>query len=846
MLCRRLLFRHTALALQAKLEVVGAVETDEVAQPEGGLQPNESTVVVTGGHSGKSLPEAVAGLPFRFQMVELKRHARGVAQRPQNLAFAKTILERCIPHTASDLKEWLTEDNAATALNGCTFFELPIPHQQAISTWALDNAASFKTPFNMASTAMSLLQLHHDDDSIVERISTELVPPLREQLSELRGDTFHSTVKLFQRLHIEDEDLWNSVCTEIKKRENQIARNDSTAIRLFSCVARHAPANDVTRELFGFLVSRVGEFKSYDFTTFLSGAERWGRLSLQDALPLLRRQGERTQFNNARDLGVCFPACVRISHAFTADKTLSDADALVLAQHLHFIFDACEAHVQRCMDPSQVDHYWSKPSDIISALYAYDSSNRSPPGLLTAFATYAKSLLDTMTGRDVAMSLGVLRRTGYLTEQFLTAATPAIERALADEMITIEEASHIALSLVAVAPASNSKLLAQVEKYIQAHWKSANDEDASVIYGGHPHSEVFATLNVVAALKPNKLYSVPADLSEVAVRQLVDVRSHGVQKEGKAAADKELVQRIQARSLRDSDLALVATHAQKPDDPLRRPAQAAVNEALDRPNWGPYHLELLASSNKLDKTEYAARAIQLGRDLAVSPQQLIHVIENLGKVFSDRPELAALVKDGAAQLSRTSLRYSLLLARQLSQLKTPIALDAEFYRTMIQLPTSRGARRIPVPELTAALELARAHSALKNLADHPKVKTAVTFIVKGAGPDRLAVPPTQEELSAFKKVVVAIDPALATDELENAIKAAPKNTERDQVNAKKRAEKQKKEAEEEEAVSKTAKSKKAAAAGKGKPAAGKPAAKKLAAKTASKAAPAKKPAAKKK
>jgi hypothetical protein len=545
-------------------------------------------VTVTGGHSGTTLEEAVKDLPFRFQMVELKRETRGVAQRPKNLAMARTILDRCIPQAKADLKDWLNEDNATTALNGASFFELPVRHQAEIEQWTLDNVSSFKTPFNIASAAVGLASLRPDDEEVKNAIVTKVVPLLRDKLADLRGDSFHTAVKLFQRLHLEDEALWSAVCDEIKRREAFLAQKESAAIRLFSCIARHAPTNPVTRELFEFLASRVQGFRSYDFTTFLSGAERWGQLTMQDALPLLRRQGERTHFNNARDLGVCFPACVRLSRTLAAAK-LSPADALTLAQHLHFIFDACEAHLERSMDPSQPEEYWKKPGDVVSALYAYESSNHTPPRLFNIFAEYVMRHLSAMDHWTLSMSLGVLRRAGKLTPEIVKAALPAIESGTQSKSFTLEEASHVALSLVSVgSPKDYAKPLAAIEAYAAKNWPKAAKTDADVIYGSHPHAKAFAALNLAAVFK-NAAFA-PAELDKVTVRQLVDVRTHGVQTAGKAVADKELARRIHAKELSDSDLALVALTASKADDVLRRPAQVAVSEALESPQWGPHHL----------------------------------------------------------------------------------------------------------------------------------------------------------------------------------------------------------------------------------------------------------------
>jgi hypothetical protein len=85
---------------------------------------------------------------------------------------------------------------------------------------------------------------------------------------------------------------------------------------------------------------------------------------------------------------------------------------------------------------------------------------------------------------------------------------------------------------------------------------------------------------------------------------------------------------------------------------MARACQDAINRYLARDAWDPATLDLLRVSNKLDKSQYAERALQSAIALSVSANQFLRCVETLTALYPSNEKILAFARQGASDVLR--------------------------------------------------------------------------------------------------------------------------------------------------------------------------------------------------
>ena len=711
--------------------VVSAIRTcSSTAQPQAVTSPPLP--------QDKATPSAVpprvtidASLPFRGQVVDLKRAFRGIAQRPSSLAVARTVVDRNIPKGGGDaFAAWISEETAAVALNVLSFFEIDHEAVPRIVMWTRDNLVHFKNPTNTLFAAMGLLFYAAADDSkrrdVAEFLCAHIVPRLAPQLSILRRDDFHSFVKLLQRLEFHEERTWSSICDDIQRREAEIAEKPPVMVRLFSSVARFAPNHPVTSALFRGLLSNVDLMPNYDFASFFSGAERWGQATVLDVVALLTRITVRTWTFNARELAVVLGCASRLCERFFVGKPpaaspptagaapppLLPEQRLQVFQQACLAFDKAEPVAARCMNPEDEVHYWKMPVDVIAVVLAFEQQGRLRPLLLRRFIRYCRDHVAHMNHFNLAAVLGVLRRTDALTDSLREEFAPACQLHVGN--FSIEELGHVALSFAKGAVSEVTPLLKVLtdailpaddrEHEMELARPAVPQRDTARI-ASHHHARL-NVLSLVPTVAPLVVFRNGPNAALVTTRQLFEtLRFAAATSHGYAIAKAEAMKRFpvptttalaaaalpSGMTCQDLLYACAAAKHLAAEPALQRELQRVATAVLSDAVWTPAHLSLLSYSLKLDKSAWVQKAVQMAKSVAVSAQQFVVAAAVLHAAFAGEASVVGFIQRGTVDLLQSRHMNVIGLHLQLIAKSPALRLTEEANKFLLDMLSNPGA-----------------------------------------------------------------------------------------------------------------------------------------------------------
>ena len=548
---------------------------------------------------------------FRAQLIDLKKKYRGASLYKEAQEDAKSLYHT-IPQ---DVQGWLDEENATAAVNGLGFFEISIPKEKEIVQWTRSHLPEFQSVKNqiLASIGLTQVATAEDRDEVIQYLKGTVVPLLQAQLPMMALEDFEAAVKLFHRCKVDEDAVWADVCSQVMLRDEDISKDPVGAVRLFTVLARFASTNPVTKGLADKLVAQVDGMASYDYASFVSAVEKMAKnLELATILPALLQRLTRGAFS-ARDLAIAFASSVRMLNSLREDGVAVELSAAQLSA----CFERVKHRTKRHMNPEDT-LYWRVPRDIISIAFAYESCNRlEHKDLFVAFKAYIAPRLADLSAREIAMTLGILRRVALLDNDLINAAIPLVKKDVGT--FTDDELSHIALCLRDTDLRSTLQTEAAKRKIDDGPAKA----NLYASFGSETH-----------AMK----------VSIIGSRQLVDLMclSSPAPAASKSLRD-EVQKRLEADTIPDLDLLFLATAA--PQD-MKTMVNSAVSKRMQRPSWLPTTMELLRVAPKSDVEQIIPRAVECAKENATSATQFVHMAEVLLGTAPHHPAVLEFIKNG--------------------------------------------------------------------------------------------------------------------------------------------------------------------------------------------------------
>lgn len=623
--------------------------------------------------------------PFPEKCSNLKGKFRGKGQFRSSQLEAIAFLDANI---GKNLEEWLNVKNATAALSVMSFFEVDHPYKAEIAHW-LNSKMGTLTVQEKLDCGGVLVNADYSKycDTVVGNIVNPLV---RHAVPGMTLGELAIFCKIMQRCgNSVSSEAWTTVATQVQRKlTSDVGLGE--LVRFFSGFARRIPDSAVTLAILRSLIENGKSLKAFDYATVVASA---GRLHISSPLPLdlfsklAAQASEYDAYLNARDIATVLATIMRVRASYKVTPE-NITELWKVDNTIQVMLHSLNKTVIRFMNPND-ERYWSSETDIVALIFAFESSGAKFPELFKAFNTFVRTNARKMEARNLALSLGILRRTGYLDEELARILSDRAGAVMDD--FNAPELSHIVFTFMAV-------------RGDFPQWMDRAKSRISSLLT--PETPLHARLNIRASFPGDAGVISNVDLTEISLRQLHDVlKAPNIDAELRADAEKQLaanIPKLIAPSCAEIEALLEIANTNFCG--LADAVKEVAVKILERDNW-PVDVGALASLfDASQKEQYAKKAVASAAAYCESPTQFVSFAETMLNTFPENIDVREWVSKGATELvkPRSGIFLPPILALMELVTKYKMEMSNEWYTALLYGPISENATRLSVP-LTATV-----------------------------------------------------------------------------------------------------------------------------------------------
>ena len=614
-------------------------------------------------------------LAFTDLCMGLKNRFRGKGQSKQAQEVAGEFITKNIP---ADINSgtFMNFKNACAALSVLSFFELDHPAKADLGAWISSRIASM-SPEEKVEAGTALLQA--DLVKYKDAVRGSVVAPLSTNCDNLSMGQLSLLVKIMQRCGGEiPTDLWKPVAATVYRNIQQ-CHGTSDVTRFFSGFARSIPSEGVTVGMFRYLLEHIEELKPYDYSTFLASSARMHQtnpLKLEDVRILASRAAEHGTALNCRDLGTVLSNIMRIRASYK--PTTENVQSLwAVDDAIQIVLQSLKNLPLKFMD-SHDEQAWSSETDIVALIFAFESSGGKFDEIFDAFNTFVRNRVKTIEGRNLALSLGILRRTKHLDDELAKALSDRVAEVMDDFIIT--ELSHVVFTYRAVR-GEHPSWIDRARMIISSLVK--------------PTTPSHALLNIRVSFPGESALVANVNLDEISFRQMVDVlRAPNVDaelREEVLKAARVQLEKIVAPS--NAEVEALVEIGKSDFCGLGSLAKDAAERVLGMPYWPLDVVALTSLCNDEGKLSlYAEKALETATKACTSCHRFIAYAGTLLQYFPKNEDIREWVVNGTERLIGVDVPIQAYLPLFDVLNKSGVDMSAQWYTGFVTGPLSEAVR----------------------------------------------------------------------------------------------------------------------------------------------------------
>eukprot|EP00758_Cryptobia_borreli_P011633 Tbor_TRINITY_DN5679_c1_g3::TRINITY_DN5679_c1_g3_i1::g.8736::m.8736 len=643
---------------------------------------------------------------FVSQCQGMKNRFRGRGQFVSSKEAAAKFIEGHIP---KDIHEggWINAKYACAALAFFSFFEIEHDGKAAIGNW-LSTRLFTMSPEEKLDAGIALLQA--DQSRYRDSVRNSCIIPLSQNASALSPHNLGSLVKLMQRC---GSDLSNTIWEDIGRAVSKIPMDEVPAItwiRIFSGFSRHIPEAEITKRIMETLIQALEarQLQPFDYSTFLASVARMHAHSPLDVKIfkiLAVHAAEYGPHLNCRDLGTTLSNIMRIRSGF---KTTEIQYLFEIDDAIQTVLYSLKSLPMKYMDANDSEA-WSSETDIVALIFAFESSGSRFDELFDAFNIYVHNRVATIEGRNLALSLGILRRSKHLDDALAKSLSDRVAEVIDDFQLT--ELSHVVFTYLAV-------------RGEQPSWiDRARTRMASLLQESTPSH---ARLNIRVSFPGESALVSNVDLSTISFRQMFDVlKAPNVTKDlhdDVREAFKKTLQEIVAPN--SAEIEVIMEVGTTDFCGLGSTAKEVASKILSQNQWPLDMVALSCLCSPSEQAEHPDKALKIATVTCNTTNRFVACCGTLLQHFPKNENVREWAIKGANRILELNAQIQVYITMFKIFNEHKIELGNTWYQTWVFGPLSSQCKTLGVTQLGFFLEQIRIATP-----DPHAYREAVTFML---------------------------------------------------------------------------------------------------------------------
>ena len=626
--------------------------------------------------------------PFSEKCVFLKNKFRGKGQFRQSQNEAMQFLDA---NVGANLQAWITTKNAIAALSVMSFFEIEHPYKAEIAHWLNGQMGTLSVQEKLDCGGVLV---GADHSKYVDTVVANIINPLvRHGVPGMSISELSIFCKIMQRCGNScPTEAWSTVATHVQRKLTSDV-GFAELVRFFSGFARRIPDSPVTLAVLRTLTENASSLKAFDYSTVVASA---GRLHITNPLPLelfSKLASFASDFGpqlNARDIGTILATIMRVRMSYKTTQS-NVSDLWKVDNTIQVVLQSLSRLVVRFMDADD-ERAWSSENDIVALVFAYESSGAQFPEVFRAFGEFVTSRIRRMEARNIALSLGILRRTGYLSDELAQLLSERCGTVMDD--FGAPELSHVVFTFLAV----------RGEHPI---WIDRAKSRISALMT--PDTPVHARLNIRAAFPGDTALVSNVDLTQISLRQLHDVlRASNIDAELRAEAEAQFTTAIAALEAPTcAEVEVLLDIGRNNLYGLGPTVTDVARRILSRDQWPVDVAALAALVDASERPKIAQKAVDSASTYATSTTQFISFARTLLNTFPESLVVREWIVLGANEIVKPRSGTFLTSALEVVDIimTNNIEVGNEWYTAMLYGPVSENASRLTTTSTVRVLEM---------------------------------------------------------------------------------------------------------------------------------------------